>query len=118
MLERKMSAIAVAMFAAKPLGKEALLRRTFIRRIAPEQRPQHRVGVDPVVEPIDQRIDRHGAADTHKDIAAGEAAMRLGMNQKSTVLHALLVSHWRPNDPYLSSPHSHSIILIDHNGLF
>ena len=91
MLERKMSAIAVATFAAEPLGEEALLRRTFIRCIAPERRPQRRVGVDPVVEPIDQRIDRRAAAAAHEDIAADEAAIRLGMSQKSTMLHVFLV---------------------------
>lgn len=96
MLERKVSAIAVATFTAEPLGKEALLCRTFIRRTAPAQRPQRRVGVDPVVEPIDQRVDRRDAADAREDTAADEAAMRLGMSQEAAVVHALLVSHSQP----------------------
>lgn len=80
MLERKVSAIAVATFAAEPLGEEPLLCRPLIGCIAPEQRPQRRVGFDPVVEPIDQRTDRRGAADPQKDITTGEATVCIGMS--------------------------------------
>src|SRR5271166_5066170 len=89
MLERKMSAIAVISFATEPLGEETLLSLALIRQIAPEERPERRVGLDSVIEPFDQRVDRRGATDTRKNIATDEATMRLGISQKSTVLHAL-----------------------------
>src|SRR6266478_4322263 len=95
MLERKMSAIAVTSFAAEPLGEEMLLNLALIREIAPEQRLERRVGFDSIVEPLNQRVDRPRATDTRKNIATDEATMRLGMSQKSTVLHALLFSYWR-----------------------
>src|SRR5713101_5476228 len=94
-LERKMSAIAVTSFAAKPLGEETLLSLALIREIAPEERPERRVSFDSIVEPLDQRVDRRRATDTRKNVATNEATMRLRMGQKSTVLHALLFACWR-----------------------
>ena len=44
---------------------------------------------------LHERVDRPRATDTRKNIATDEATMRLGMSQKSTVLHALLFSRWR-----------------------
>src|SRR6266481_5918913 len=90
MLERKMSAIAVTAFAAEPLGEETLLNLALIREIAPKERLERRVGFDSIVEPLDQRVDRRRTTDTRKNIATDEATMRLGMSQKSTVLHAVL----------------------------
>src|SRR5216683_914965 len=89
-----MGAIAVATFAPEPLGEETLLSLALIREIAPEERPQRSVGFDPVVEPVDQGVDRRRAADAGNEIAADEATMCLRMIQESTVLHALLVLYW------------------------
>src|SRR5713226_1793582 len=83
-------AIAVIFLTAEPFGEETRLRLALIRKIAPEQRPQRRVGFDPVVEPVDQRGDRGSAADLRKGISADKGTMRLRMSQKSTVLHAFL----------------------------
>jgi hypothetical protein len=48
----------------------------------PEERPQHRVHIDAVVESIDQRVDRGTAADAGEEIPAGEGTMRLRCARK------------------------------------
>jgi hypothetical protein len=88
MLEGQMGAVAVPSLAAEPFAEETLLCLALIREIAPKQRPQRGVDFDPVIEPIDQRIDRGAAADTGEHPAADERPMSLAMSQESTVLHA------------------------------
>jgi len=92
MLERQMGAVAVPALAAQPFAEEAFLRLALIREIAPKERPQRGVGFDPVIEPVDQRIDGGAADDTGEEIAAGQGAMSLAMSQESTVLHTLPTS--------------------------
>ena len=90
MLERQIGAVAVAALTAEPLGEEALLRRALVGEIAAEERPQRGVGLDPVVEPVDQRFDRGAASDAPEEIATDERAVRLGVGKESTVLHRAL----------------------------
>jgi len=52
MLERKISALAVAAITTEPLGEETLLSLAAILEITAEKRPQRRICFDPVVEPI------------------------------------------------------------------
>ena len=89
MLERQMGAVAVPSLATEPFAEEPFLCLALIREIAPKEGPQRGVDFDPVVESINQRIDRRAAADTGEEIAADEGPMSLAMSQESTVLHGL-----------------------------
>src|SRR5262245_37136161 len=89
MLERQMSVVAIAAVAAEPFGEEALLGLTLVGEIAAEQRPQQRVGLDAVVESVDERFDCSMASDAPKEIATGERAVRLRADKESTVLHEI-----------------------------
>src|SRR6266851_955041 len=90
MMERQVGAVAVARIAAEPLGEEALLRLALVGEIAVEERPQHGVGLDAVIEPVDERFDRGTASDAPEEIATDEGAVRLWVGKKSTVLHRAL----------------------------
>jgi len=90
MLERQVGMVAVAGVTTEPLGEEALLRLALVAEIAAEERPQHNVGVDPVVEPVDERLDRGTASDALEETATYEGAVRLRVGKESTVLHRAL----------------------------
>ena len=92
MRERQIRAVAVGAITAEPLSEEALLRLALVGKIAAEQRPQQRVGLDPVVEPVDQRCDRGMAANAPDQIATSEGVVRLGVSKKSAMLHRVLGS--------------------------
>src|SRR5947208_9893828 len=92
MRERQLGAVAVGRITAKPLGDEALLRRAFVGKIATKQRPQAPVGLDPVVESVDQRCDCGIASDASEQIATSEGPVRLRVSKKSAVLHRALGS--------------------------
>ena len=90
MLERQVGMVAVAGVTTEPLGEEALLRLALVGEIAAEERPQRGVGLDAVVEPVDERFDRGTASDAPEEIATDEGAVRLWVGKKSTVLHRAL----------------------------
>src|SRR5262249_41981351 len=92
MLERHVGAIAVAALTGEPSGEEALLRSALVGEITAEEWPQRRVGRNPVVEPVYERLDRGRASNASEDIATDESAVRLWMGKESTVLHRALVS--------------------------
>ena len=87
MRERHVGAVAVGGVTAQPLNEEALLRLTLVDEIAVEQRPQHWVGLDPLVEPIDQRCDRGMASDAPEETATSEGVVPLRASKKSAVFH-------------------------------
>jgi hypothetical protein len=73
---------------------EALLRLALVAEIAAEERPQLDVGVDSVVEPVDERLDRGTASDALEETATYEGAVRLRVGKESTVLHRALAKGW------------------------
>src|SRR5262249_61649688 len=90
MREWHVGAVAVGGVTAQPLGEEALLCLALVAKIAAEERPQQRVGLDPIVKAVDQRCDSGIASDASEEIATSKRVVRLRVSKKSAVLHCAL----------------------------
>jgi hypothetical protein len=67
-----MGLLAVTTRAAQPLGKEQLRHRPAVRQFAREQRAQLIVVPDPLIQEIDQSVDRRLTADPFVQISTAD----------------------------------------------
>jgi hypothetical protein len=84
----KIGAFTVLGCTAEPLREETLLCLALIREVAAEQWAQFRIGLDAVVQPVNQRADCRVPADARKQIAAYKRPKGFVMTQEAAVLHA------------------------------
>src|SRR5215813_3774489 len=87
MCKRQVGAVAVGGITAQPLGEEALLCLALVGQISVEERPQQRIGLDPVVKTVDQCCDCGIASDAPEQTATCEGVVRFRVGKKSAVLH-------------------------------
>ena len=91
-----MGLLAVTTGAAQPLSKEQLLHRPAASWVAREQRAQLIVVPDPLVQEVNQSVDRRLAADPLEQLSTTESPETRRMIQQAAVLKGNRMRRIRP----------------------
>ena len=94
--QARVGLLAVTTRAAQPLSKEQLLHRPAVRDVAREQRAQLIVVPDPLVQQVNQPVDRRLAADPLEQISTTESPETRRMIQQAAVLKERRMRRVRP----------------------